>query len=245
MNDVAAFLKEPLKFQKGIYVFPPSVKQVVTESQFGAYRQLLTTSQEEIEDNYVEKGKSTENMLTPLETLLAMAFQQKQVHLLVKEAFKFFTGQDATLLFEQRSIVVGNLEELLPKIKNISELPIINNENFFTFQNLVREACGIKPIEPPNPNEHWKIKQMKARARYRDKIKAKQQSGLDLKSTLVAICCMGIGITPLNIGEMSYCAVSPIMRTFQEREKYEVDIKSVMAGAKKIKPKYWIRKIED
>jgi hypothetical protein len=28
----------------------------------------------------------------------------------------------------------------------------------------------------------------------------------------VAICCMGIGITPLNIGEMSYAAIGEIMK---------------------------------
>ena len=247
MNDVSAFLGEPILFQKDIYIYPPKVKDIVTNKYFSAYQKLLTTSQEEIEDEYTEKKLELKDMLTPLETLLALAYQQDKVHLLIKDAFKFFLHEDVVLLFEQKMIVVGDLAEELPKIKDVSELRTITEENFFAFQNSVREACGQKAIEPPNPNEHWKIKQMKARARYRDKIKSKQQNkdGLDLKSTLVAICCMGIGLTPLNIGEISYCAVSPIMRAFQEREKYEVDIKSVMAGAKKVKPKYWIRKYED
>ncbi|MBQ4122229.1 hypothetical protein IJD44_00670 [bacterium] len=141
--------------------------------------------------------------------------------------------------------MVGNLKEVLPKIKSVDELVVIKEEEFFNFQNLIRESVGIKPIDPPNPNEHWKIKQMKARARYRDKVKAKQGGGLTLKSTLVSICCMGIGLNPLNIGEISYMAIPLIMRSFQEREKYEVDIKSVMAGAKKVKPKYWIRNLDD
>ena len=57
------------------------------------------------------------------------------------------------------------------------------------------------------------IARIKAKARERDRIKAKQQSknGISLETTLTAICCMGIGITPLNIGEMSYAAISPIM----------------------------------
>jgi hypothetical protein len=51
-------------------------------------------------------------------------------------------------------------------------------------------------------------------ARKRDAIKANQKNkgGITLSTSLVAICCMGIGITPLNIGEMSYAAVGPIMR---------------------------------
>jgi hypothetical protein len=59
---------------------------------------------------------------------------------------------------------------------------------------------------------------------------------------MTAICCMGIGITPLNIGEMSYASVGELMKVMQDKEKYDIDIRSLLAGAdsKKIKPKYWI-----
>jgi hypothetical protein len=83
-------------------------------------------------------------------------------------------------------------------------------------------------------------------------LKAKQTAkgkgeGITLYTTLVSICCMGLGITPLNIGEMSYVALEAILRKYQEKEKYELDIDSLLAGAdsKKVKPKYWIRNFED
>ena len=86
---------------------------------------------------------------------------------------------------------------------------------------------------------------MKAKARERDRIKAKKgaANGISIETCLVAICCMGIGLTPLNIGEMSYAAINPLMQMSQEKEKYDIDIRSLLAGAdsKKIKPKYWIR----
>jgi hypothetical protein len=81
----------------------------------------------------------------------------------------------------------------------------------------------------------------------RDAIKAKKgtqnKDGITFDTCLVAICCMGIGITPLNIGEMSYASIQPILRMRQEKEKYELDVKTLLAGgdSKKIKPKYWIR----
>jgi len=54
---------------------------------------------------------------------------------------------------------------------------------------------------------------MKAKARYRDKIKAKQNAkkGLNLFSIMTSICCMGIGLNPLNIGEMSYVAMNALL----------------------------------
>ena len=86
-------------------------------------------------------------------------------------------------------------------------------------------------------------------SRYRDKIKAKQaaKNGVTLFNTMASICCMGIGLTPLNIGEMSYVAMQNILSTYQDKEKYELDIDSLLAGAdsKKIKPKYWIRNLEE
>ena len=73
---------------------------------------------------------------------------------------------------------------------------------------------SAKPPEPINLNEDPRITEIKRRARERDKLKARRASkdGISLDTCLTAICCMGIGITPLNIGEMSYAAVGPIMR---------------------------------
>jgi hypothetical protein len=72
----------------------------------------------------------------------------------------------------------------------------------------------VKPPEPVNPDEDPRIKAIKEKARARDRIKAKQASrnGISLLTCMVAICCMGIGITPLNIGEMSYASIGPIMK---------------------------------
>jgi hypothetical protein len=82
---------------------------------------------------------------------------------------------------------------------------------------MIREACGdskIKPIEPIDPDEDPRIRRIKEKARERDRIKAKQgnKDGISLETCLVAICCMGIGLTPLNIGEMSYASVGVIMK---------------------------------
>jgi hypothetical protein len=90
---------------------------------------------------------------------------------------------------------------------------------------------------------------MKAKARLRDRVKAKQnaKNGITLFNTMTSICCMGLGLTPLNIGEMSYVAMQGILNQYQMKEKYEIDIDSLLAGAdsKKIKPKYWIRNFEE
>jgi hypothetical protein len=54
---------------------------------------------------------------------------------------------------------------------------------------------------------------------------------------------MGIGINPLNIGEIPYPAINEIFSMMQAKEKYETDLKVATAGFgnSKVKPKYWIK----
>jgi hypothetical protein len=100
-------------------------------------------------------------------------------------------------------IIIGDLQEVLPKVKSVNDLKIIKEDNYFEFQNILRRACGDKEVEPYNPDENPKVKYFKAKARLRDRVKAKSKNGLTLGTTLASICCMGLGITPLNIGELS------------------------------------------
>ena len=70
-------------------------------------------------------------------------------------------------------IVIGEINEVVKNVKNLNDLVLLTEKEFFDFQNLIRESVGKKPVEPPNPNEHPKIKEMKRKARYRDRVKEK------------------------------------------------------------------------
>lgn len=251
MSKEKFFLGQPCLFKETIQVFPPLVRDVVSNQSYSIYCQVLTYSQEEIEDEFVEAHRELDLCPTPIEFLLSNSYHNKNYEKVVKEAFKFFIHQEVNFFYEQKMIVVGNLEEILKTISSIDDLVVIKEEDFFDFQNLIRQSIGKKEVELPNPNEHPRIKEMKRKARYRDRVKAKQaaksKDGISLFTTLVSICCMGLGITPLTIGEMSYVAMENILKKYQEKEKYELDIDSLFAGAdsKKIKPKYWIKNFEE
>ena len=248
MNNPAIFIKEPLFFKDGIKIYPPSVREVVGNPKYGQYLKVLTVSQEDLQDELAKELGPNEQVPTPLEFILNNCFHSPEFKHIASEAFMFFLHEPVSFFYEEKMIVIGDLNKVVTKIKSINELITIKEEDYFDFQNAVREVCGDKPIDPaerPNPNEDPRITAMKAKARERDRLKAKQnaKSGISIQTCLVAICCMGIGLTPLNIGEMSYAAIGPIMQMAQEKEKYDIDIRSLLAGAdsKKIKPKYWIR----
>ena len=243
MSKEATFLGYPEDFQHKFLIYPPKVKDIVSNRNFSQYRQLLTFSQEELDDEFLKKKDTSP---TPLEFLLSNSYHSKEFEKIAKDAFYLFTRQNVTFLYDKKMILIGKLDKELKRVRNLNDLVFLDETNFFDFQNKIRESLGDKPIEPPNPNEHPKIRRMKAKARYRDKIKAKQGAGVNLLTSLASICCMGIGITPLNIGEMSYVAACAIMERYQEKENYHIDIDTLLAGgdSKKIKPKYWIRNLD-
>lgn len=241
MSNLNFLFGYPEEFKNLCMVYPPKVRDTFNK-KFSLYSQILTISQEEIEDEYVERKLDVKELLTPFEYLLNGAYNDQEFKRYIEEAFMFFIHEPVTFLFEQKEIVIGEISE----IKSIEELRLLTEEDYFDFQNLIREALGRDTVEPPNPNEDPRIKAIKAKARYRDKIKAKSNKGITLKTTLSSICCMGIGITPLNIGELSYAVIPVLLSTYQAKEKYSLDIDSLLAGAdaKKVKPEYWIRNLD-
>ena len=245
MIDERVLLNLPIEFKGICKIYPPTVKEVVGLEHFDAFRAALTLSQEEIEDAYFGSNSTSQSQFeipTPFQYLLITYYQEGSMRELIKEAFEFFLKTPVTIIPELEIIVVGVEEENLNPEKDLVEENLINADNFFDFQNKIRYCMGINPVEKPDPDEDPRVKRIKAKGRERERIKARK-SKQTLGGLLTSICCMGIGLTPLNIGEISYAAVTWIIETYQGKEAYDIDIRCLLAGAdsKKIKPKYWIK----
>ena len=243
---IEAFLGLPQKFKNLCTIYPPTINDMLKEETKGLAN-ILTLTQEEIEDLFVDKVDQQGNPIVPptvLEYFLINSMYNKVFEKQFIKSFELFLHEPVSLLYELQSIVIGDLKKETLRVKNPTDYRILNKDNFFDFQNAIRCALGEKPVEPPRENEDPRIKRMKAKARYRDRIKAKKGIGITFEETLVSICCMGIGLNPLNIGEISYAATKQLVEKYQQKEKYELDIRSLLAGAdsKKIKPKYWMNK---
>lgn len=240
------FLSAPRTYNGKITIYPPSMYDVVTNDGFGLFLKLLTYSQEEIEDEYAEQDRLDEKIPTPFQFLMENCKNIEGYEALIKASFYFFCKTEITFLYDINKILIGNVEKLLKDGVEVKDFVFLEEEEFFDFQNIVRLSVAQKQVERPDPNEDPRVKRIKAKARYRDKIKAKQGSGIGMAASLTSICCMGLGINPLNVGEMSYVAFRAIMEMYQDKEKYDLDVKTLLAGgdSKKIKPKYWIKNFE-
>ena len=244
IND-KIFLGYPIPFKDICHIYPPKVKDIVGSDEAVQWQALFTMSQEELDDAYRNEDKTVVTP-NPFTYLLLMYYSEEDKRPLVLNGFKQLLHEPVTIIPEMEIIVIGVEEENLDPDVHLVEPRLLNAENYFDFQNLVRDAMGLNRVEPPDPDEDPRVKRIKAKSRYREKVKAKKNLGPKFGTLLAAICCMGIGLNPLNIGEMSYANVVWLIEMYQQKEAYEIDIRSLLAGAdsKKVKPKYWIKNLK-
>lgn len=248
MIDPRIFIGKPIKFGD-FFIYPPKVGEVIENREYPQYIQLLTSSQEDINDLVKDKlgpdGKPI-SAPTPFELLMINAHSSPQMLKITEEAFLFFTHEEVRIIPAEKVILF--LTDI-DTVTSVDDLRMLREEDFFDFQNKVRESIGDKKIEALDPDEDPRVSRIKAKARERERVKKKinAKNGISLTTSLASLCCMGIGITPLNIGEISYASLNLLVQTYQEQEKYRNDILMISGGAdpKKINPEYWIRNLNN
>ena len=249
MINEKIFLGYPIDFKDICQIYPPTVNDVVGNKDFLIYQSLFTMTQEELEDAYAESN--IETIPTPFQYLLMNYHQDESIRQIIHDAFTKFIHEPVTIVPEIEMLLIGKSEDELDPDVDLENPRLLTEENFFDFQNQIRVVMGEKQIDPPNPEEENldpRIKRYKAKVRANEKIiqRKKAKKAPTIGTLLAAICCMGIGLTPLNIGEISYACVHWLIAMEQQKEEYDIDIRSLLAGAdsKKVKPKYWIKNID-
>ena len=251
MIDEKIFLGFPIKFKDICEIYPPTVNDVVGNEDFIVYQSLFTITQEELDEAYL-KDENVTQIPSPFQYLLMNYYQDSEIREKIEKAFLQFVHEPVTIVPEIEMLLIGKSEDELDPNVDLDKPRLLTEENFFDFQNQIRIVLGIEKIQPPDPEEvnlDPRIKRYKMKIKEHEKIisKKKAKNAPTLGTLLAAICCMGIGLNPLNIGEMSYACVHWLIAMEQQKEEYDVDIRALLAGAdsKKVKPKYWIKNINE
>lgn len=251
MIDERIFLGFPIKFKDICQVYPPTVNDVIGNDEFSIYQSLFMITQEDLEEAYGQDERASE-VPTPFQYLLMVYYQDEEMREKIHKGFDKFIHEPVAIVPEIEMLLIGKKEEDIDPDVDLDNPRLLTEENYFDFQNMIRMVMGIdkkEPPEPEDPNLDPRIKHYKAKIRAHDRIIAKKKSkkGPTTGTLLAAICCMGIGLTPLNIGEISYACVHWLIAMEQQKEAYDIDIRSLLAGAdsKKVKPKYWIKNIDE
>ena len=245
MINEKIFLGYPIDFKDVCKVYPPKVKDVCGDADFAFCQTLFTITQEELEDAYV--NENVPQIPTPFQYLLMNYHQDESAQSKILYGFKKIIGEPVTIVPELEVIIIGKSEDELDPNVDLDNPRTIDKDNFFDFQNMVRTSLGMTPVKKSEEDLDPRIKRYKAKIRASERLHAKKNNSTNFGTLLAAICCMGIGLTPLNIGEISYACVPWIIGMSQQKEEYDIDIRALLAGAdkKKVKPKYWIKDLNE
>ena len=250
MIDDRILLGFPIDFNGICQIYPPTVNDVVGNKDFGIYQSLFTMTQEELDKAFLQDERVTQ-VPTPFQYLLVNYYQSDELKEKIEDAFKYFVHEPVTIVPEIEMLLIGKSEDELDPDVDLDDPRLLTAENYFDFQNIIRKVMGIEEVKPSDPEEENldpRIKRYKMKIKEHDEIiaKKKAKNAPTLGTLLTAICCMGIGLNPLNIGEMSYACVHWLIAMEQQKEEYDIDIRALLAGAdsKKVKPKYWIKNID-
>ena len=250
MIDERIFLGYPIDFKDICQIYPPTVNDVIGNKDFPIYQSLFTMTQEDLNDAYAQDDM-VQYIPTPFQYLLMNYYQDNEMREKIHNAFKQFIHEPVTIVPEIEMLLIGKSEDEIDPDVDLDNPRLLTEENFFDFQNQIRLVMGTDMEKPPDPEEENldpRIKRYKAKVRASERMLAKKKAnrGPTFGTLLAAICCMGIGLSPLNIGEMSYACVHWLIAMEQQKEEYDSDIRALLAGAdsKKVKPKYWIKNID-
>ena len=70
MTDIRAFIGAPLNFKNKISIYPPSVREVITNPNFNVFYKLLTLTQDDTKEEIGDKLGEGEELPTPFEYLM-------------------------------------------------------------------------------------------------------------------------------------------------------------------------------
>lgn len=261
--DAKFFIGAPFLFKNSCYIYPPLVKDVVNDPLYSFYCQILTRSQEDIwdviaeeynmlevgvffnEDGFMEYETPT-NAVTPFEDLLAACDSDQGFTKIVAKSISFFTKEEVKIIPSEKKIIfVGSILNA----DDVKDLRFIEEEDYFDFQNLIRDVIGENRKKRPQIDEDPRYARMKAMARKRDAIKNKQKGDkISLSTLLAGVCCMNVGLNPLNIGEATYPSVKLLADIGRQKEAYDHSMNLMASGMitkkNKINTKHWIRNVK-
>ena len=129
-------------------------------------------SQEELDDAYRNEDKRIKTP-TPFIYLLLTYHSDEKMKSIILHGFEKFIHESVTIVPELEIIIIGIDEEHLDPDKDLVNPRLIDKSNYFEFQNMIRDIMGMDRVEPPDPDEDPRVARIKAKTRYREKLKAK------------------------------------------------------------------------
>ena len=246
--SASVFIGSPLK-HRAFSVYPPTVGDMLEDHFMNEYSRLLTVSQEDIWDDRQDRGLPIdEDCPTPFDVLMTqLGNPEDPSSALIRAGFEKLT-RESVIISPVHKIIIFESEGW-EQVEDLQDAHCIaDNETYFDFQNMVRQAFGEEMIPPPEVEENPRLAALKAKMRRGKRLlkTAKRPNGLSFSTSLNVLCHLNLGLNPINLRQLPYASVGPLIEMGVNKERFITDSTALAAHAdpKKIKPKSWIKNPE-
>lgn len=247
------FLGAAINFNDICWIYQRQLKEIIAmgQSKYHSYLAMLVPDLKEVRKELRKNPQIKEEDLnfTSFEYLLLQYQQAEKMYYLhddetflveLKNAFSTFIKEEVHFSLETKEIFIGD----------ISRKRKLTEENFEDFQHILLAQHHLPIPEPEPKNESPMARKFRLRKEQVAEAKARQAKNngdsLTLEQTMSSLICLNMGITFENIGNLTMYQLKELFSRAQAKYKYDLDIRMIAAGAdpKKIKPKYWLGKID-
>jgi hypothetical protein len=247
------FCGEPIYVEGYGEIKPLKVKDIVSYGYTEYLKALNIVCLINYED-FIKDKEEVEKIKQELHFLdFLIIFGGEDLENELEKSFSLFLGGEAVVDKDNLCIFIN---------KNNGEVLVVNKENFdnirevLKYQNYVKhfEEKKIGKDESPMDEETRKFKErLEMLKKKRDEIKRKQQqndsdenqeSDIDFYDIISSISSKSYSINELNVGELTVYQVYSKFKRMEIIDRYDIDIKSILAGAKDIKLRHWSSKID-
>ena len=121
---IEPFLCIPQKFKELCTIYPPTINQVLREETKQLIN-ILTISQEELEDYFIDKVDKNGKPIRPPDPftyIMGSSQYNKDFEKKVLDSFELYLHEPVSLQYAAGSIVIGNLEKEFLKISSIENM---------------------------------------------------------------------------------------------------------------------------
>ena len=101
MINPSILIGEPLNYDGKLKIYPPRVKDVVTNPNFNIFYKVLTITQDDVKDEIGNRLGQDEKMPTPFEYILLNCQYVSGFATILRSAFQFFCHTDVSFLYQQ------------------------------------------------------------------------------------------------------------------------------------------------
>lgn len=249
MDELKLLCGLPIILEPNICLITPLTLREITAIGLDEYYSrisLLTISSYDIEKLFEKISLSQEEEseikdVNPFDFTFENCMISEEYFENFKKAIRMVTGESINLSLARKVFYFGNFEEGR----------VLDKDNFFDFQNIIRKQNCIEEEKKLSDFE----KKMKAKfEKNREKVNlAKKKQGdigeeqISFETLVSSIAAHGNGINIFNVWDLTMYSFNDQLKRMQMIEEYQDNLNLICAGAdsKKIKLKHYIRNIDE